>query len=253
MRIVLPLLLLALTTGCVGQAIHLSTDGLVRRDTLTIHDRVRARPIPIAIYKAVLPEKAPKLVLLSHGYNENLPGTYLRFSSMAEHLARNGHLVVSIQHELPTDPLLAMNGDLATLRRPNWERGVENIHCVLLHARSLGLGVDTATAILIGHSNGGDMSLLFATLHPELVDCVVTLDNRRMPLPRTSRPRICSVRANDVAADPGVLPDDADRDRYGIRIVELPGIRHVEMNDRGTAEQRTRLNTAVLGLIAGGH
>ncbi|MBB5621242.1 hypothetical protein HDE69_002295 [Pedobacter cryoconitis] len=47
------------------------------------------------------------------------------------------------------------------------------------------------------------MSMLFATQHPELVDKVISLDNRRMPFPRVSKPRIYSLRSSDQPADEG--------------------------------------------------
>ena len=35
--------------------------------------------------------------------------------------------MISIQHELSDDPLLAMEGDFMQTRMPNWERGTDHI------------------------------------------------------------------------------------------------------------------------------
>src|ERR1700753_4130 len=64
---------------------------------------------------------------------------------------------------------------------------------------------------LIGHSNGGDISMYFAKLHPEMVKKVVTLDNLRVPFLTDGKVKILSVRSPHPVfkADPGVVPDDA--------------------------------------------
>ena len=222
-------------------------------DTLDLFDKARNRSIPIVLYHADHPQngKKPTLVLVSHGYGENKPGSYLHFSSLAKYLTVHGCAVVSIQHELPGDELLAMKGDLRVLRRPNWERGVENILFVLNELKRTHPEIDTDHVALVGHSNGGDMSMLFAEEHPELLETVISLDNRRMPLPRVGRPRICSLRANDAPADEGVLPTAQEQTEFGIRIIQLPNTKHVDMDDRATEIQQTELNSLVLDLLDG--
>ena len=80
--------------------------------------------------------------------------------------------------------------------------------------------------------------MLFAAQHKEMVAAVFTLDNRRMPMPRTARPRICSVRSSDLPADPGVLPSPAERKRYRMTIGNVPGLIHNDMSDAATAAQK---------------
>ena len=60
---------------------------------------------------------------------------------------------------------------------------------------------------LIGHSNGGDISMYFAKLHPDLVKKVVTLDNLRVPFLTDGKVKILSFRSKDPVfkADPGVM------------------------------------------------
>lgn len=217
-------------------------------DTLTLYDTARERRIPIAIYRPA-DLWGSNLVLLSHGYNENRPGTYLLYSYLAEHLAAHGFTVVSIQHELPGDEPLAMKGDLQVLRRPNWERGVENIRFVMEEMQRMHPELDRDHISLIGHSNGGDISVLFGHEDPSLVEKVVTLDNRRMPFRHASRPRLLSLRASDAIADSGVVPGSEDQKAYGIRIVQLANTRHEEMNDRANAAQRDEINRLVLEFL----
>ncbi|HEX8535561.1 MAG TPA: hypothetical protein VF662_15475 [Allosphingosinicella sp.] len=80
--------------------------------------------------------------------------------------------------------------------------------------------------------------MLLAMLHPEVGEAVFSLDNRRMPLSRTKRPRICSARSSDRPADEGVLPSPDDRQRFDMVIVGLKDVRHDEMSDAASPEQK---------------
>lgn len=60
--------------------------------------------------------------------------------------------MISIQHELPNDPLLAMEGDFMQTRMPNWERGVANIYFTIQEFKKLKPQLDWDKLILIGHS-----------------------------------------------------------------------------------------------------
>ena len=61
---------------------------------------------------------------------------------------------------------------------------------------------------LVGHSNGGDISMYVAHQHPELVSKVVTLDNLRVPFVLSKQMKIISFRSKDphFKTDAGVLP-----------------------------------------------
>lgn len=64
------------------------------------------------------------------------------------------------------DPLLAMEGNFMETRMPNWERGVANILFTIQEFKKLKPQLNWNDFILIGHSNGGDMTMLFATRYP---------------------------------------------------------------------------------------
>jgi pimeloyl-ACP methyl ester carboxylesterase len=154
--------------------------------------------------------------------------------------------VVSVQHQLPTDAPLAMSGDLYALRKPTWERGVTNLRCVPSNLQRNYPHIDPRRTILIGHSNGGDISTLFATLFPTEIAAVITLDHRRMPIPRTRQPRFLSLRADEFPSDPGVLPSPDEAKNLGISVVPLKNAKHIELSDQGSDELKER----VCGLIS---
>lgn len=145
--------------------------------------------------------------------------------------------VAVYQPELPDDPPLAMAGDFMETRMPNWERGVENVLFVLNEFRKLKPAMKWTDLTLIGHSNGGDMVMLFAKKHPELIQRAISLDHRRMIMPRCSSPRIYTLRGSDYDADENVIPTEEEQQKYRITVINLDGIRHGDMDDKGTKEQ----------------
>ena len=246
MRLLLILALWAATASSSAQSVI--ADPYVLRDTLTLLDTARQRSIPIALYhRADAPLDGLPVILFSHGYNENKPGTYLLYRWLLDALVKDGYVVVSVQHELPGDEPLAMKGDIRAARMPSWQRGVANLEHVLrhLHRSCPQLAFDRLT--VMGHSQGGDISVLFATTHPEVVQKLITLDNLRLALPRTLHPQVYSLRSNDQPADPGVLPTDEEAADHHIAVVRSADIGHNDMGNRGTPEQQMW----VLGLVRG--
>ena len=179
----------------------------IKSDSANWLDSSRNRLIPVAFYFPIVNDKISnqQLVIISHGYGENKPFANKSYSYLTEKLASKGYYVVSIQHELPTDDLLPLTGIPQVVRRSNWERGAENILFVLNELKEIKPELDFKHVNLIGHSNGGDMTVLFAHKYPKLVDKIISLDNRRIELPRTSQPKIYSLRSSDQPADEGVL------------------------------------------------
>jgi predicted dienelactone hydrolase len=198
---------------------------------LELIDAPRGRAVPVVLYGAT-PGRAKPLALISHGYG----GRNTDYSFLAEALAARGYVVASVQHELANDPPMPTKGDPAVVRRPWWDRGAANLLFVIREMRSRRLA-DRSPVLLVGHSNGGDSSMVFAARFPAMVRAVFTLDNRRMRMPRTKRPQICSVRSSDQPADPDVLPTLAERKRFGMVIGSVPVI-HNDMWDGATGAQK---------------
>jgi predicted dienelactone hydrolase len=199
---------------------------------LKLVDTLHNRAIPVALYGAT-PGRPRPLALISHGYG----GRNTDYSFIAEALAARGYVVASVQHELLGDPPMPAQGDPAVVRRPFWEQGSASLLHVIGEMRARRLA-DGRPVLLVGHSNGGDSSMLFAAQHPRMVGIVFTLDNRRMRIPRTSSPRICSIRSSDQPADPDVLPTAMEQTRHRMVIGTVPGLIHNDMSDAATATQK---------------
>jgi pimeloyl-ACP methyl ester carboxylesterase len=219
---------------------------------LDLFDRERGRSVPVVLYAyagaargAVRKGSKLKLAIISHGYG----GYNTDYSFIAADLVAHGYLVASVQHQLPTDEPLPASGNPYEVRMPNWQRGVGNILFVIREIKKLRPELDFESLLLVGHSNGGDTSMLFAREHPRLVREVISLDNRRMPFPRTKRPRILSIRSSDQQADVGVLPSPAEQKKFGIKIIKLSNTRHDDMWDGATEEQKRGINEIISGFL----
>jgi hypothetical protein len=81
------------------------------------------------------------------------------------------------------------------------------------------------------------MSVLFAKKHPEMTHKVITLDNRRMPIPRVTEPKFYSLRSCDQPADEGVLPSLEEQEKLGHIILQTP-IKHNNMCNEAKQEER---------------
>ena len=77
----------------------------------------------------------------------------------------------------------------------HYNRGAFNILFAIEELKKHYPNADYRRLTLIGHSNGGDMSMFFAKQHPELVKKVVTLDNLRVPFVTDGKFKILSFRS----------------------------------------------------------
>ncbi|WP_374462639.1 alpha/beta hydrolase [Chryseobacterium sp.] len=203
------------------------------------------------MYQPETNKKIPnqQVIIFNHGYGFNKGGDYFVYSYLTEKLASKGYFTVSIQHELATDNLIPTEGIPQIVRRPFWQSGSDNILFVINELKKTKPDLDFRHLTLIGHSNGGDMAALFSNQHPNMVYKLITMDNRRMFLPRTSIPKIYTLRSNDYPADQGVLPDEGEQKKYHIT-VQPTLINHDHMDNKGSDEEKRTLNDFVLQYLS---
>ncbi|MFC4817236.1 alpha/beta fold hydrolase [Flavobacterium sp. GCM10023249] len=242
------LLLLVFILNFSGTTLSLREKPIKEKD-ITLFDKKRNREIPVTLYLPKQIKNAP-LVIISHGYSQNQLGANKGYSFIGKALALKGYFVVSIQHELPTDELMPTTGEIKVVRKPFWERGSDNILYVINDFKKRYPEVNFNKNILIGHSMGGDISVTFAVQHPELVDKLITLDQRRVAFPRVQQPKIYSLRSSDQPADEGVLPTIEEQKTFGIKIIPLANTIHNVMCDNGSKEQKKEMLDWILQFIA---
>lgn len=169
----------------------------------------KGRRIPVILYGE---ENAKGLVLISHGYKVN----HSRYRFLARHFIKKGYRVASVQHEIEGDSELPP----VEKRAENWARGVATLKYVKDQLKA-------EKVILIGHSNGGDMSVRFGHTYPEEVSHIISLDSLRATMPETAPYKMMTLRAADTYADPGVLPSK------GVKIIPVKG-EHNQLYDKAS-------------------
>jgi predicted esterase len=210
----------------------------IRHETLNLYDAARQRPVTVDVavrrdYKIKAENGLWKLPIAIISNGNTVKNT--EYSFLADVLAARGYLVASIQQDLPTDPPLMTDVGMPYVgRREVYIRCEANILFVLgeLQKRQPHAEYDHLT--LVGHSNGGDVSMYVARQHPELVSKVITLDNLRVPFVLSDKMKILSFRSKDpnFQTDPGVLPPQSAAKSDGIDIVDT-GALHTQLSDRG--------------------
>ena len=226
----------------------------ISTNTIKFYDKDRKRLIPVKIYVSNESQgkanagiiKLP-VAIINHGYTVR----NTEYSFLANALAANGYFVVSIQHDLKSDPPLAQTGNLFERRKPLWERGSTNILYVIKELNRINPSLNLSKVTLIGHSNGGDIAMLFARNHPQFVKKIISLDSLRMPFPRTGLAPILSLRGNDTKADEGVLPPEESLKQLAITIIPLPEAKHIDLCDRGSEVIQKQMNALILKFLRG--
>ncbi len=251
-------LITAVCLGVVAVAAYLTfSKWAIRHDTLALYDSARHRDISVDLavrrdteMKAEAGLAALPVAIVSQG--NTVKNT--EYSFLANSLAARGYLVASIQHDLPTDtPLVTKAGSLYVGRLPVYERGVANILYTIQELKKIEPNADYEHLTMVGHSNGGDISMFFTQQHPELVKQVVTLDNLRVPFVTSGATKILSFRSKDpmFTADPNVLPDAEVAKRAGIDIVATDA-QHNDMSDRGPDSVKQRIQDTLDSFLNGG-
>ncbi|WP_246668475.1 MULTISPECIES: alpha/beta hydrolase [Bradyrhizobium] len=236
----------------VAMAAYFTTDRwAIRHTTLTFHDVLRDDrnvTVEVAVRRDRQMQAMAEMIelpvaILSHG--NTVKNT--EYSFLTNLFASRGYLVVSIQHDLDTDaPMVTKVGEEYVGRRMQYNRGVFNIMYAIDELKKLYPNANYRQLTLIGHSNGGDISMFFAKQHPDLVKKVVTLDNLRVPFITDGRIKILSFRSRDPVfkADPGVVPDDETCARLGIKVVRTE-FQHNDLSDRGPDSAKSSIQAGV--------
>ncbi|MHC2536768.1 alpha/beta fold hydrolase [Bradyrhizobium diazoefficiens] len=222
-----------------GIAYFTASKWAIRHETVTFYDASRDnRPVPVDI--AIRRDKEMQanagmitmpVAVINHG--NTVKNTEYGF--LANIFAARGYLVVSPQHDLPTDPpMVTKPGELYVGRLPQILRGVANIHLAMQEMKKVQPNADYEKVTMVGHSMGGDITMYFAKQYPDEVKKVVTLDNLRVPFVTAGKFKILSFRSTDpqFKTDAGVIPSDEECEKAGIQLVKTE-FQHNDMRDTG--------------------
>jgi hypothetical protein len=236
--------------GCAFKESSTSQPSLTR--TLLDHSRDREIPLEIQLPPArflCTKDKLCPVAFISPGY-----GLYhTNFSFIAKPLVESGYMVVSIQGVLPSDPKLPNTGNIVVDRTPMWTRAAESLLFVKRTLAPEFNGYDWDDLILIGASNGGDYSALAASQNPHFSGTLITLDNRRYPLPTNKSIKLMSLRGSDFQADAGVLPTQEYIATLGYCIKTIPESKHNDMQDAGPEWLKNSISTAIINFLVNRH
>jgi hypothetical protein len=234
-------------SAVVAVAYFTASKWAIRHETLMFHDAARGdRPVEIDV--AIRRDRELQadagmvklpVAILNHGNTVK----FTEYSFLANLFAARGYMVASIQHDLDTDaPLVTKVGELYVGRLPQYHRGVANIRFAIDQLKKIQPNADYDHLTMVGHSNGGDISMYFAKMYPEQIKKVVTLDNLRVPFMTDGRFKIISFRSKDPVfkPDPGVIPNDEICAKAGITVVRT-SFQHNDMRDTGSEEAKTTI------------
>jgi alpha/beta hydrolase fold len=228
----------------------------IRHETITFYDAERDNR-PVAVDIAVRRDKEAQanagmlklpVTVLNHGNTVK----FTEYSFLANVFAARGYLVISIQHDLPTDaPMVTKLGELFVGRLTQIERGVANIKFAVAQMRDREPNADYDHLTVVGHSMGGDITMYFAKQYPDRVKKVVTLDNLRVPFVTGGKFKILSFRSKDpqFKTDPGVIPSSEECDKEGITVVNT-NFQHNDMRDTGSEEAKASIQNMLDKFLA---
>lgn len=210
----------------------------ISHQTLSLYDNVRRRAVEVDIavrrdveMRANAGMMTMPVVVINHGNTVR----FTEYSFLSNFFAGRGYLAISIQHDLASDaPLVTRKGEPYVGREPVYERGMANILFAIDEVAKREPHANYKRLTLVGHSNGGDIAMYFAKIHPDLVADVITLDNLRVPLQGAFR--ILTFRSKDpeFVPDAGVVPQGASKD---VTVVNTK-YRHTDMTDRGPNDMK---------------
>lgn len=197
----------------------------------TSRECTAAQPCPVA--------------LLSPGYGMN----GREYSFITRELNQMGYLVAALHEPTAGAPKLDPDADRAPQLRALANLGAQKLRTAIEELAPQYPNYDWRQLVLVGHSLGGDSSALFAAQDGAPVTAVVTLDNRRIALPRTPQVRVLTIRAADTTADPGVLLSVDEVARFGACVVTIGGSRHNDMQDAGSPALKAKIAHAIASFL----
>jgi len=237
-----------LSVSAVGAGAYFTlSKWAIRHETLTFYDASRENR-PVAVDIAVRRDKELQanagmiklpVAIINHG--NTVKNT--EYSFLANVMAVRGYEVISIQHDLPSDPpMVTKVGELYVGRLAQIQRGVANIRFAVEEMGKVQPNADYDHLTVVGHSMGGDITMYFAKQHPDEVRKVVTLDNLRVPFITSGKFRILSFRSKDpqFKTDPGVIPSEEESEKAGITVVKTT-FQHNDMRDTGSEEAKASI------------
>jgi pimeloyl-ACP methyl ester carboxylesterase len=237
-----------LSVGAVATAAYFTlSKWAIRHETITFYDASRDNR-PVAVDLAVRRDREMQasagmiklpVAILNHG--NTVKNT--EYSFLANVLAARGYEVVSIQHDLPSDPpMVTKAGELYVGRLTQIQRGVANIRFAVEEMKKLQPNADYDHLTVVGHSMGGDITMYFAKQYPDEIKKVVTLDNLRVPFMTAGKFKILTFRSKDpqFKTDPGVIPSEEECEKAGITVVKTT-FQHNDMRDTGSEEAKASI------------
>src|ERR1700761_5302237 len=149
----------------------------IRHQSLELFDAARQRPVSVDLavrrdFENKADDGYAKLPVAIISNGNTVKKT--EYSFLETVLAARGYLVASIQQDLPTDPPLVTKVGMPYVGRLEvYKRGEANILFVLGELKKIQPHAAYDHITLVGHSNGGDVSMYVAKQHPELVSKVI--------------------------------------------------------------------------------
>ncbi|MEZ9455016.1 alpha/beta hydrolase [Vibrio splendidus] len=219
---------------------------------MVIVDSTRDRSIPLEV---VLPQDSDscttkeqcEVAFISAG--NRVPFT--KYSFVGEMLNDRGYMTIYVDHELPSDPPLSKTGDLYKTRIENWTRGAQTLNVLQYELASRFPAYDFDKLTLVGHSNGGDISTWLSNENKSYVSQLITLDHKRVTLPKSENIRVLSIRATEYPTKEGVLPTESEQKQYGSCVVEIPNSKHMDLSDYGSNLAKQSTNDIIIGFLDG--
>ena len=210
----------------------------------------------LVTYQGRVDEKLP-LIIIHADYNIGAE----EYSFLGEILASKNYYVLVLQkiqdkkiNRLPLEAdssNQAFVKDFSDLNQTLEGRSKEILydleHWIKKEAKQNNIHIDINNLILIGHGHGGDILMKFASLYPNMISKIISLDSRKYPFPRNQGLDILSFRAQDAvpdgAPDEVVLPED------GIQVIDLKGALHTDFCDRGSPEIKDKIQKLTLQFL----